>query len=339
MSMKPQTLGAIQDVARNAGALPMPEILPFTNGLLTRLTDHYEHIRQEDIAAMVGGFHAACALLMPPKTVDAYIADRCEVFDLPMRAKRHQRLMVIPRWSELHNAYFVPGASAVDRADSMTKFTHEEIMDMVHVMHRCPDLMVALGVFQQLVGEYLHAVTTQSNAARPQLGSSLLSLQEHWLEAGNFQKMLHAALAHTRPRDIPVERYFEILSQKHIDNAFDFLREARAFDLAIPGNIAPGGKKLVFTCPAQQILRQFFTEQGTFLRVVHTLRSADDASERNAEAAKVALLRRKMCRLVQRNADVIRDAIATGTRDDYETLERFDLILQEFGPDSTDEAP
>ncbi len=331
MSLKPATIGAIGDVVRVASTNPIPDILPFHEGLLTRMSQDFEVIRQADIAAMIGNFQAACAVLMPSRTVDAYVADRCESYDLPFEGTIHKRLLVVPGWSEMQDIRIPRGATASERADSLAKFSHEEVLAIVQAMGKCPDIMVALGVFQGLVSEYLHTVSLQAKDVGQQLQSRMHTLKEHWLRAGNFQKMLHAALVHVRPQDVAIEQYFEQMDQSHIGAAFTFLTESRAFDMALPADITPVGMSLLFSCPARQILRQLFLEQETFLRVVRALRSSQKQAHCNRAAQQCALRRCAMRSVVQSNADIIGTVISPGANEDYDRLEQFDAMLQQYG--------
>lgn len=335
MSLSPATSRAVDDVVRHASAAPAPHVIPFQNGLLSRLGKNFEPITQADIAVMANGFRAACSLLMPSKTIDAYIADRCEAFDISLDLNRHQRLMVIPTWCEMYDVHFPFSAPTETRASSLAKFCHAEIMGIVEVMEQCPDLMVALGAFQQLVGEYLETVARQAKNTAPALQAHLRLLQEHWLQAGNFQKMLHAAFVHAKPEDIPVQGYFRQLDRTHLAAAFSFLRDSRSFDLVLPAEVTPGGKALVFSCPAQQLLQQLFVEQSAFLHVVEALRTCDVEAGRNFAAQQLTLQRHAAALLVAKNAGVIRSVVAPGNRMAYGRLERYDIMLQQYGPQNS----
>ncbi|HVW67238.1 MAG TPA: hypothetical protein VHA78_05965 [Candidatus Peribacteraceae bacterium] len=267
----------LQDIAQKACSSDLPHG-PLIESSRSLIVEHasMRPMSQQYINDAMKSFAAMTRLIMPGDTLHRYIEDHCAEQPLvhPLQNERFPSLAT--GWADEHDPLMQKATPGIDdRKRSMVKFTHQEVLHCLQICRHSPEVPLTLITLQALIDSYLSDVQKHIATIDKERAMSLQTFKDHWSFASNLTRFFMMAISKQLPEGSE-HSAIDHIDQKMITDAFEFLEDIRAFEAQTPDLPLLGMQSRKFACPAQQLLRDVFVTNGTYMCVVEKMRAMRD---------------------------------------------------------------
>lgn len=258
-------------IATAACKQPLPSLAIFDAGVSD--VSRTRPYTQDDVNREMKVFRDMTELLMPGNTVAAFIDERCVRGDMNICFNTGFPFLIVPQSAEMLREPLREQATIDEREATFSKFTHAEVRGCLQFCLECPDLLLSLISFQQLLNAYLIELREKIGAINEGVASELEAFHRHWATANNLKRTLMMAIYMVFPNKGDAKSALFASDQQIVTQAFQFLTACNAFTVSRPPQSSASGEKLTFGCPAYPFLQEMIVQQGSLVRIIETLRN------------------------------------------------------------------